>query len=99
MTRRVITNFRAKDFRHGSDEPAESRPRTDDELAAESAADREAYESEPVPEGTTAEIMDWVGDDADRAQRALDAENENDKPRKTLVSQLENMILKDGDQE
>lgn len=99
MTRRVITNFRARDFRYESDAPAEPRPKTDEEMEAELAADRKAYEAEPVPEGTTTEIMAWVGDDRDRAVRALAAENANDRPRKTLVSQLESMTAEEDDAE
>lgn len=45
-----------------------------------------------VPEGTTAEILDWVGDDLDRAQRALDTEQANERPRVGLTSEL-NKIL------
>lgn len=97
MVRRVITNFRAKDFARGA--VSESIPKTDEDLETEFKENREAYESEPVPVGTTVEVMDWVGDDGERAQRALDAENENDTPRKTLVSQLEKMIAKEGDEE
>lgn len=79
--RRVQTNFRAEDFRSDGDSaPAEKK-----------AAPAPAPESDEVPQGTSAEIMAWVGDDKDRAQRALDAENANDRPRKTLVSQLEGM--------
>lgn len=44
--------------------------------------------NEDVPTGTTKELLDWVGDDKDRAQRALDVELENDKPRNGLVKSL-----------
>lgn len=89
MARRVITNFRASDFSRDGAKPA-TRERTEDELAAEAAqADTD------VPEGTTNEIMAWVGDSTERAKNALDAENENDTPRKTLVSQLEKMTAED----
>ena len=45
-------------------------------------------EEEEVPEGTATEVLDWVGDDPDRAQQALDAERAG-KNRSTLISQLE----------
>lgn len=45
-----------------------------------------------VPTGTVSEITDWVGDDKAKAQRALDAENANSKPRKTLVEDLEKIL-------
>lgn len=92
MTRRVITNFRARDFTGAEAELPPSRPKTDEELEAEFAANRAAYESEEVPVGTSAEIQDWVGDDQARAQRALDKENANSNPRKGLVKHLEGML-------
>lgn len=45
-----------------------------------------------VPEGNISEINDWVGEDKDRAQLALDAENAQETPRKTLVKHLEEVI-------
>jgi hypothetical protein len=43
---------------------------------------------EPVPDGTVQEVLDWVGDDPDRAERALEAERLGDG-RSTLISKLE----------
>lgn len=48
--------------------------------------------TEEVPDGNISEINEWVGDDKDRAQLALDAENKEDNPRKTLVKHLEDII-------
>lgn len=45
-----------------------------------------------VPEGTAGEILSWVGGDKVRAQRALIQEQGEIKPRKTLTSQLEEII-------
>lgn len=45
-----------------------------------------------VPVGTVGELLKWVGDDKDRAQRVLDQENGEEKPRKSLTSQLEEII-------
>ncbi len=47
-----------------------------------------------VPAGTIDEVLAWVGDDADRAQEALDAENEG-KARSTLIEALQKLV--DGD--
>lgn len=44
-----------------------------------------------VPEGTINEVMEWVGEDQDRAQTALDAEL-TDKGRKTLIDRLEEVL-------
>jgi hypothetical protein len=47
---------------------------------------------EAVPAGTVPEVLTWVGDDPVRAQKALDEENKNDRPRKGLVSSLTEMV-------
>lgn len=47
---------------------------------------------EPVPKGTSAEVMDWVGGDEDRAQQAYDAELATSKPRKGLLDELEEIL-------
>ncbi len=44
---------------------------------------------EAVPEGTVATVLGWVGDDRERAVRALEVENAADRPRSTLVGALE----------
>jgi hypothetical protein len=44
--------------------------------------------SDDIPGGTVAEIVDWVGDDPERAQAALDAEYAGAN-RTTLIAQLE----------
>lgn len=43
---------------------------------------------EAVPEGSIKEVLAWVGDDAEKAQKALEAENNGDK-RSSLISKLE----------
>lgn len=45
------------------------------------------------------DILDWVGDDADRAQQALDAEEDRDEPRSTLVEKLEALTEEEEDDE
>lgn len=87
MTRRVLTNFRARDFKAEAAE-VEAAP------VPEPAPKPESNE---VPTGTSAEIAEWAGDDKDRAQRALDTENENPQPRKGLVKQLEAVLADDGE--
>ena len=53
-----------------------------------------------VPEGTVAEITEWVGDDPRRAKKALKEENKSDSPRSTLVEALEKLIpAKEEDEE
>ena len=41
-----------------------------------------------VPDGKVEDVLAWVGDDQERAARALVAEQNRDKPRSTLVDQL-----------
>jgi hypothetical protein len=52
------------------------------------AVEDESTEEE-VPDGTVKEILEWVGDDKDRAQRALDAEDaKGNNGRKGLKREL-----------
>lgn len=44
-----------------------------------------------VPDGNAKEVLDWVGEDRDRAAAALVAEATRDKPRSTLVAALEKL--------
>jgi hypothetical protein len=41
-----------------------------------------------VPDGTADEVRTWVGDDVDRAKRALTVEQKAATPRKTLTDHL-----------
>jgi hypothetical protein len=51
--------------------------------------------TEDIPGGTVAEIVDWVGDDPERAQSALDAEYAGAN-RSTLIAQLEPIATKEA---
>lgn len=42
-------------------------------------------------DGTAADVLAWVGEDPERAEEALEAEQAKDKPRSTLVKQLEKL--------
>jgi hypothetical protein len=44
---------------------------------------------ESVPDGTADEIMAWVGTDTERALAAIEAEENRERPRKTLLAKLE----------
>lgn len=54
--------------------------------------EKRAAEANKTPRGTTKEILGWVGEDLERAQRALDQENAEEKPRKTVVKALEDLL-------
>lgn len=98
----ALTNFRASDFdkrkdsvkavRSKRDAYTEPKPTTQPVVAPD--ADPNA-----VPAGTVPEVLTWVGDDKEKAQKALDAENENDKPRKGLVSELDAILAKEDESE
>lgn len=73
-----------------------------DEAAEEWLAAAKASEEEPVEEpdappaeldidGTAAAVLAWVGEDPERAAEALEAEQAKEKPRSTLVKQLEKL--------
>lgn len=76
---------------------SETDPYAAPEASAEKvelSTDQEAAQEEnKVPKGTVHEVLDWVGDDKDRAQAALDAEKEGAE-RVTLISALEEILDK-----
>lgn len=45
-----------------------------------------------VPAGTVDVVLEWVGQDAGRAQRALDAEQAAERPRTGLVDRLQKVV-------
>jgi len=71
-------------------------PEADDEGTAEAEGDEQALDEDDqpetdddeVPNGTVQDVLDWVGDDSDRAQEALEAERAGQN-RSTLITQLE----------
>lgn len=48
--------------------------------------------SAALPTGTSADVLAWVGEDKDRAQEALDHEQQSHKPRKGLVEELKEIV-------
>jgi len=73
---------------------AEDEDQPEPEVDEPDEVDEDEDEDEEVPAGTTAEILQWVGGDPDRAQRALDAEQSHSSPRHGLTGEL-NKILSD----
>lgn len=45
-----------------------------------------------VPDGSAKDVLAWVGEDSDRAIRALEAEGRREPPRKVLMGQLEKVV-------
>jgi hypothetical protein len=60
------------------------------EPAASQDPEPQTPDSDPdaVPQGSMEVVLAWVGDDQERAARALEAERSASKPRTTLVDQL-----------
>lgn len=56
-------------------------------------ADREPTDGELDIDASAADVLAWVGDDSERAAEALAAEQAKDKPRSTLVKQLEKLAV------
>jgi hypothetical protein len=82
----------------GTVEVLEADPEPEPEVAEEPEEDPESEDGDPEPDGdlfpidgTAAEVLAWVGDDLERAAVALEVERERDKPRSTLVKQLEKL--------
>lgn len=51
-------------------------------------AELEVPDEEPVPDGTAAQILEWVAGDPAKAVRAMQAEAGRDKPRSGLITDL-----------
>lgn len=52
----------------------------------------EAEDPNKLPEGSAKALLEWVGDDAERAERLLEAEQNEDKPRVTLITSLKKIV-------
>jgi hypothetical protein len=68
---------------------------TEDDEDAEDAEVATA-DVDPVPDGSIAVVLEWVGQDQARAERALDAELHRDPQRSTLVAQLSQLLASIG---
>lgn len=79
----------------GSAEAAAAPAREERKPATETkpaSAEVPKAQGSDVPEGTVKEVLNWVGDDKEKAQKALDAENATGEPRKSLVAELEEKL-------
>lgn len=76
-----------------------------EEISDEEAAQIAAYVDratevgdDEVPDGTANEVLEWVGEDVDRAERALDVELHSENQRTTLVAKLSALLARLGAQ-
>lgn len=67
-----------------SSEP-QSKVETQEHVETDTSAKEATIE---VPEATMEGILDWVGEDKERAAAAIEHEKAQTKPRKTLLSKL-----------
>lgn len=96
----TLKNFRAKDFK------VKTSASTKDQSRAASPAARvtpppavptsvpvpQNISEDEVPAGTVPEVLNWVGEDKERAEKALAEEKKADKPRKGLIKALDEVI-------
>jgi hypothetical protein len=75
-----------------SGQPQNQSDAQSDEQSSGDGDDDKSDDSEPVPAGTTAEILKWVGDNKGRAQKALDKEQAEEKPRGGLTGELKRIL-------
>jgi hypothetical protein len=81
----------ARDQAAEAGDPEPGAPReAGDHAGSDEGSDQttQSQADDEVPQGTIADVQDWVGDDPDRAQQALDAERAGQN-RATLVAWLE----------
>jgi hypothetical protein len=89
----VQTNFRAQDMLGSkNDRPAVVKEVT---AAKKTAPSGDRPKHNEVPDGTSEEILAWVGDDAARARRALAKEKKDDNPRESVTGPLNEVIDRD----
>lgn len=88
--RPTVSHARVK----ASPSPQQSREvETELEPAKAASASSEGVDRTEPPHGSVRELLDWVGDDRDRARAALDAETGPDGlNRKSAIRELEDRV-------
>lgn len=93
-----MKNFRVEDMpvkvAIAEDSKSESQKKRSQRKAGSQAQQQAAPTSNEPPDGTSTEVKEWVGDDPQRAQAALDKEQANEKPRSTLTEDLQEIVDK-----
>jgi hypothetical protein len=86
-----------------TDQPQQAESQTSEQSGdtdseqSDGDGDEDDEPAPPVPDGTTAEILKWVGGDKKRAQAALDKEQAEKKPRGGLTGELNRILADDED--
>lgn len=58
------------------------------ERSASDVRSPSASEVSEVPDGSTSDVLTWVGDDSGRARAAIEVERKKPQPRRSLITQL-----------
>lgn len=76
---------------HDVDEDTQEIEKVEDpeDTGSETPAGDEDQQTEAPNDGTVPEVLENVGDDPEKAAEALEAEQSEEEPRKTLVEKLE----------
>jgi hypothetical protein len=90
-----MKNFRVEDM------PVKIAHAKDSKSAKSEAQPQQqaAPTSTEPPDGTSAEVKAWVGDDKERAQAALDKEQANERPRSGLSEDLQKILDEPADED
>lgn len=88
---------RSAEHQTGDVEPEPEQPESEEPEDGEDKPGKgPKVEADAYPtDGTIPEVKRWVGEDADRAQVALDREGDRENPRSTLVDYLQDMLADD----
>lgn len=68
--------------------PSTAQLRRHEPAVADDVADDVDQDGDGVPDGSADGVLKWVGEDPERAARALEAEQERDSPRAVLSDKL-----------
>ncbi|MFL4904823.1 hypothetical protein ACJ6WF_16950 [Streptomyces sp. MMS24-I2-30] len=82
---------------HSPVEPLDDEARALRDAPAEEPQEPTGPPADLDIDGTAADVLAWVGEDPERASKALEQEQAKDKPRSTLVKQLEKLAAADGE--
>jgi hypothetical protein len=83
--------YAAPEYNEPNVEQADPTVDSFNQEVSEEAVEAPQTDEEAVPEGSIKEVLAWVGDDAEKAEKALSAELDGEN-RKTLVSKLNEII-------
>lgn len=65
---------------------------TEETATTEDTEEDDEESHEEVPDGTSREVLNWVGEDKQRAQAALAKEQANERPRSGLTEDLQKIV-------